>query len=230
MKTWTTHNGYRIIRVLFGRSNVFLIDTGKLKILVDTSPKLFRGKLLRNLGKLEIHHIDYLVLTHAHFDHVGNAALIQQNFGAKVIIHGSEAPFLISGTNVKIKGTLPFTRFLLKAGKNIEERLTFDPCLPDIEAGSHYDFQQENINIYLLPTPGHTPGSMSLIVDDEIAIVGDAMFGIFPEYIFPPFGDDKQQIIQCWKLLLETECRLFLPAHGTANSREQVEKSVRREA
>ncbi len=71
---------------------------------------------------------------------------------------------------------------------------------------------------------------MSLIVDDEIAIVGDAMFGIFPGSIFPPFGDDKLQITQSWKLLLETGCRLFLPAHGTANSREQVEKSVRREA
>jgi glyoxylase-like metal-dependent hydrolase (beta-lactamase superfamily II) len=65
---------------------------------------------------------------------------------------------------------------------------------------------------------------MSVIVGDEIAIVGDTMVGTFPGKIFPPFADDVEGVVQSWGKLLETGCRLFLPAHGSGNSRELVEK------
>jgi len=69
---------------------------------------------------------------------------------------------------------------------------------------------------------------MSLIVDDEIAIVGDAMFGIFPNSIFPPFADNVPVMIKSWRKLLDTKCMLFLPAHGTKNSRRLVDGECNR--
>jgi glyoxylase-like metal-dependent hydrolase (beta-lactamase superfamily II) len=41
---------------------------------------------------------------------------------------------------------------------------------------------------YLLNTPGHSPGSLSVFVGHEIAVVGDAMFGVAPRSVFPPFA------------------------------------------
>lgn len=73
---YSLNDGYRVSRVLKGRSNVYLIERGDALILVDTG-KSNVGKALINLvadqadeaGKLK-----YLILTHTHFDHCGNAA------------------------------------------------------------------------------------------------------------------------------------------------------------
>jgi len=57
-----------------------------------------------------------------------------------------------------------------------------------------------------------------------MAFVGDTMFGIFPGSVFPPFAEDPRQLINSWGQLLDTGCSLFLPSHGSANTRELVQK------
>ena len=76
----------------------------------------------------------------------------------------------------------------------------------------------------MIHTPGHTAGSMSLIIDDELAVVGDTMFGVFRWSVFPPFAEDEKLMIKSWGRLLETKCSEFIPSHGTANSRLSVQK------
>ena len=66
---------------------------------------------------------------------------------------------------------------------------------------------------------------MSVIVDDDIALVGDAMTSYLPGSIFPQFADNKQQVILSWGRLLETNCRLFFPAHGEEITREKLLKN-----
>ncbi len=51
MKTWTTRSGYRIIQILSGRSNVFLLTNGKINFLIDTSSGRLWSKLQKRLGK-----------------------------------------------------------------------------------------------------------------------------------------------------------------------------------
>jgi hypothetical protein len=63
-----------------------------------------------------------------------------------------------------------------------------------------------------------------VIVNGELALVGDAMFGVFRNSIFPPFADDVPQMVKSWGKLLDTGCSLFLPSHGSANSRALVER------
>ena len=99
MKSWISTNGVQVIPLLFGRSNVFLVISGEKKLLVDTSISQFKRKLVRKLKKLKIEKIDYLVLTHTHFDHAGNARFIKENYSAKVIVHQSEKINLETGTN-----------------------------------------------------------------------------------------------------------------------------------
>jgi hydroxyacylglutathione hydrolase len=76
MKTWKTKNGSNILRILSGRSNAFLISSNNINVLVDTGPDTFWQKLKKNLDNHNIKTIDYLILTHTHFDHAGNAARI----------------------------------------------------------------------------------------------------------------------------------------------------------
>lgn len=225
MRKWKTKNGYEIIRILSGRSNVFLLTNGVKCLLIDTSVSRLWTKLQKQLDKLNITTIDYLILTHAHFDHAANANRIKKKFNASVIIQKNEAVYLLNGDNILPQGTTFLTQAIMDIfGKRLFSKFKYEPCNPDLLIDSDFDLKELGYNAYLIHTPGHTIGSMSLIIDDEIAIVGDAMFGVFKWSVFPPFAEDKDLMIRSWGKLLNTKCLEFIPSHGTANSRLLVQK------
>ena len=194
-------------------------------ILVDTGPASHWKKLDGKLQELGIERLDALILTHAHYDHAGNAARLQEKYEAKVIAHIAEGPFLARGENYALGGTNALARLLVAVlGKRFARRARYEPCRPNLQVDPSFDLREFGFNAHALHTPGHTAGSLSVIVDNEIALVGDAMFGIFPGSVFPPFAEDPGQLIASWGRLLATKCRLFLPAHGSANSRRLVQK------
>jgi hydroxyacylglutathione hydrolase len=225
VKTWETKSGCRITRVLAGRSNVFLLSMGEKNILVDSSPGSRWKKLDRRLRRLGIARLDALILTHSHYDHAGNAARLREKYEATVIVHRSEAFALAGGEAIIPRGTNVLGRLLIDGlGKKLAPRLKSPPCRPDILVDEVLPLDGFGFNARIIHTPGHSPGSQCVIVDDEIALVGDAMFGIFPGSVFPPFAADAGQLVASWGSLLATTCRLFLPAHGTANSRALLQK------
>lgn len=226
-KTWETNAQTTITRLISGRSNVFLIQKGNSNILIDTSPRRYWNKLNSRLKKLHINKLDCLILTHSHFDHADNAALIKEKYLAKVIIHKSEASNLKNGDFVMLKGTMLLSKFIVKIlNSNISPVVRCRPCIPDILVEDFYDLRDYGLNAKIIHTPGHTKGSVSIIIDDEIAIVGDAMFGVFRNSIMPPFADDKNLMIKSWARLLQTNCNLFLPSHGASIKRKVAEKAI----
>lgn len=94
-------------------------------------------------------------------------------------------------------------------GKRMESRFNFEPCSYDIVVDSIYDLKNLGLNAYILHTPGHSFGSMSLIVDDEIALVGDTMFGILKKNVFPPYADDSKELINSWEKCLKQVVTYF---------------------
>jgi hydroxyacylglutathione hydrolase len=226
MKTWETKSGCRIFQILSGRSNVFLITNGKKNILIDTSPDYKWNKLDNILIELNIKNIDYLILTHTHFDHAANAYRIKKKYNAQVFVHETEASFLTTGNNIKPKGTNIITRSLLKLFANSAFlRLGYKPCHPDILVNYSLNLKDFGFEAYIIHTPGHTIGSMSIVVDNEVALVGDTMFGVFKWSVFPPFANDVKQIVKSWGVLLDTNCSVFIPSHGSANSRALVQNN-----
>jgi len=224
MKIWHTKSGYTISCILSGRSNVFLITGNGKNILIDTSAGYKWGKLKKALDKINIRKIDFLILTHTHFDHAANASNLKSMYGATVIVNKREADYLENGRNPLAHGTISITRLLTnKLSLAIFAKLNYKPCLPDILVDQDFNLQKLGYNIYILFTPGHSPGSQSVIVDDEIALAGDSMFGVFPGSVFPPWAENVDEMIRSWGKLLETNCTLFLPSHGTANSRELLQ-------
>ncbi len=225
MKTWTTKSGYTLTRIIGGRSNVFLLTAGNKNVLIDTSVSLTWGMLQNRLSNLGVSTIDYLIVTHAHFDHAANAHRIKAKFNSAVIVQKLEAEYLAAGDNLIPDGTNPVARLLMnQVGRRIFHKFRYEPCEYDIIVEDYLDLKQVCLNAFLMHTPGHTPGSMSLIVDEEIAVVGDTMFGVFPRSVFPPFAVDPEEMIRSWGKLLETPCSLFLPSHGGGNRRDLVEK------
>ena len=229
MKAWTTSTGHRVVRVIAGRSNVFLLTFDGRNLLIDSGPPSMWKTLEKKLELLGVRSVDYLVLTHTHYDHAGNAWRIKEKFKAKVIVHSSEAGYLANGDNILPQGTNWFSRLLMSlVVKKFNSVARYSPCSFDLLIDSTFDMTQSGFDAFILHTPGHTQGSVSVIISKEIALVGDTMFGIFRGSVFPPFANDIRELIKSWGDLLETGCRLFLPSHGSENPRELVMKNYNR--
>jgi len=229
MKEWKTRNGYRILKVLAGRSNVFLVEAGTKNFLIDTSAGFMWKALNMQLRKLNIKKIDFLILTHSHFDHAANAYRIRKLFGPEIFIHRLESECLAYGRNPPTDGTNFFYKLILKVQSSpVKCFMNYAPCLYDHVVDSETDFNDLGINAFILHTPGHTRGSMSFIVDNEYAFVGDCMFGIFKGSIFPPVAADIAEMTRSWDKLLKTGCNLFLPSHGSEIPRSLVEEEYRK--
>lgn len=223
MKTWTTKSGCRILQILALRSNVYLLSCPARNILVDTGTRSQWRRLDARLRSLGIDHVDHLILTHSHYDHADNAQRLKRRFGASVIIHRAEARFMEGERMAVPGGTNAVTRRLVATLGRIVEARGVEPSPGDILVDTVYDLNPLGLNAYVLPTPGHSPGSMSVVVDEEIAMVGDAVFGVFKWSVLPPYADDVAGTVESWGRLLETGCGLFLPGHGWAKSRSELE-------
>lgn len=225
--TWTTHGGTVVRKIVGGRSNVFTVSTGRNTLLVDTGPRWYAPLLYQRLRAHQAgHDLRALLLTHAHYDHVENAARLQTRHSLDVLAHQADARHLAVGSNPFPHGTNTATRAVTDVfGELYMLFCIYAPVQPTVALSERTCLMERyGINAYALHTPGHTPGSVSVIVDDEIAIVGDVMQGVFPHSIYPPFGQDAEDTVHSWKKLLDTGCRLFLPAHGWENTRAFVEQ------
>lgn len=227
MQKWRTSTGIEVIRVLSGRINSYLIHSEKGNILVDTGMTIAFGQLLENLQRLRFHvkDVDYLVLTHTHFDHCQNASNFSSLSNCKIMVGQPEAAFARSGYTPLPKGVYLFPRIISSIGNWIgKARFGYKPIFSDILIQS--ETALENYPVKILPTPGHTAGSVSLIIDNEIALVGDTLFGVFRNSVLPPFADDLPELIKSWGQLLETNCSCFLPGHGNEISRDLLQREL----
>ena len=193
-------------------------------MLVDTGRENNWRALCKNLETLGVgvNSSIHLALTHCHFDHAENAASIKEKYRTSIIVHSSESIYLTNGENPIIVGSTLITKLLTNRfiQSKIHNHFRYKPALCDVLIEEKYDLNSIGISGYILHTPGHSPGSISIIVDDEIAIVGDTMFGMFKGSVFTPFALNPKLMIKSWKKLLDTGCVTFLPAHGSERTKD----------
>lgn len=216
MKSWTLENGYTVLQLLDRRSNVYLIDTGADYILVDTGPAGARKKLAAQLAACGVRkdRLKYLILTHTHFDHCGNAGYIADHFGPQVIVHAAEAAYLENGFSPLPRGAFAATRVVSGIGMLLKPLFKVQKAKADLLVEHSFSLQPLGYDLELVHTPGHSPGSISVIVHRELALAGDTLFGVFTRSVIPPFYTNRMQLMESYKKLLKYNCRLYLPGHG----------------
>lgn len=225
MKTWNTDN-CRIYQILEGRSNSFILDQYNQFILIDTGRKSSKKELFDRINNIiGKNKLSCLILTHTHFDHVENAKSLKEKYNCKILVHQSEVTHIKNGNTPLPGGTNLLTKFMINMlGKRAQSRYKYDPVDPDILVDKLYGLSSLGFNGDIIPTPGHSKGGLSIIIDDQIAIAGDTIFGVFSNSTYPPFADNPDIMIESWGKLLNTNCKLFLPGHGKAISHRLLEK------
>lgn len=115
-------------------------------------------EILRHQLKLE-----KIVLTHGHFDHCLGLLEVKLNFPDTPVFMNSEDQFLIKNARQNAKHWL-----------NRE----VDPVpVPSQDLARQIDIEMAGVNFEIIPTPGHTPGSVSFYsADEKLLFSGDTLF------------------------------------------------------
>lgn len=221
----TPESKIKIFSLLSLRVNSYLVGYQNNYILIDTGYKGSSFLIKRSLKKLEVKlsEIKYIILTHTHFDHSYNTEYFKQISGANVIVQKAEADCLINGLTRIPLGTNRFSKFSSFLGRKVFTVIKKIPkSSPDIIIEDELEIDHEDMHLKIISCPGHSAGSISIIVNNEFAFVGDTLFGIYKKKIFPPFADDQEELLKSWKKLVETGCPVFYPGHGKPISLERL--------
>lgn len=141
------------------------LAVGTETLLVDTGVSRLAGPILNAVRASGVRpaSIDRIVLTHYDYDHSGSAAQLARELDAPVAIHTADAALMSNPSNSpglrRLLYHQPVPRVLHWEAPEIAMTLAEGDTLGDWT---------------VLHTPGHTPGSLSL-VRDEVGIVGDAL-------------------------------------------------------
>lgn len=176
--------------------NCFIIwdEASKKAMVIDPGDEPDRIMEIINNESLSV---DYIVCTHAHFDHVGAVADIKKETGAKVVIHRDELEIYHGA-----KDQAAFWGYDL------------DPLPePEIFVKDGDEISLGGISFRVLHTPGHSPGGICLS-GEGVIVTGDTLFaGAVGRTDF--YGGDMNRLRESFKRLMsfppETE---VLPGHG----------------
>ena len=141
------------------KTNTYFIENEKSVILVDPASDydLIKKKLNQINKPLKA-----ILLTHAHFDHIGALDDVVAKYQVPVYMHRLEFDFL---TDTYKNGSEKFKQYGL-------EPITSNVSPNQLDEGS---VEIEGFQFNVLHTPGHSPGSLSFVFD-EFAVVGDTLF------------------------------------------------------
>lgn len=217
----------QIFTLKLGINRCYIIK-GKHAIMIDGGPPNRVKSFLKQLAAtgIEPKEIRLVVLTHGDFDHTGSAKAIKEATGAKVAIHKNDSELLEEGCfnwapGVTIWGVS--SRFVLKP---FAKFVKFPPLKPDIIlTDEDYPIDKYIPGAKIIYTPGHTSGSVSVLLETGEAFVGCMAHNGFPFRTspgLPIFAADIDKVRENWNILLKKGAKKIYPGHGNPFTIEKM--------
>jgi hydroxyacylglutathione hydrolase len=193
--------------------NVYLIDGGDELALVDAGTGLDTAAILANVSALghDPGRIRHIFLTHAHGDHAGGAAGLRAQLGARVYLAEAERAALEAGDEAAL-------------GLDVARRNGYYPadyrlprCDVDQRAGDGDRVRCGRFELEVLATPGHSLGSVCLVLEGangRVLFAGDTVFagGKISLLVIP--GCDVLALAESVRRLTSVRPAALLPGHG----------------
>jgi len=206
-----------IIKIKLSMSNAYIVR-GRKTILVDTGSPREGIKIMQALARVGIEPKDFSLIlhTHAHIDHAGSTLQLKRWIDVPAAVHAEDAVMLARGrmdplipTSLEGRMIVPFVNKPFPAVK------------PEILIDTEISLKDFGVGGKIIFTPGHTSGSISIVLDNGEAIIGDLMMGgnlggtLFParpHYHY--YADDLDQVRQSIKKLIHSDVKRFYVGHG----------------
>ena len=189
-----------VITLAHKSTNCYLIPAQDGWLMIDTGwPDTFSQLLqLLSQNNIAVNEINYLVITHYHPDHAGLTQILK-DLGTSLIVHEYQVPY-ISKLNLLFKKN-PKANFRdIMSASNIILK----------EEDSRIFLASIGINGELISTPGHSDDSISLILEDGCAFIGDLPAADHVE------AYDDIVIEDSWNMIKKHQIKKIYPGHGEA--------------
>ncbi len=184
-----------------------LIDTGRYQKSYAAVAKLIQDEELE---------LKYIILTHDHYDHTGNAMQIQKEFGGEIIAHALDKALYEDPLSIFSKEIMEshYQTSLYEGWDNIgftaEQIALMKQTVQEyfnvhVEINRYIDSDQslylDDLELKLIHTPGHSPGSLSIFVPETSSVyTGDLTFWINPCRVYP-IGNAEDCILSLQKII-----------------------------
>lgn len=155
-------------------SNAFLI-LGDQPVLVDTgsakdAPRIRTGLLEVGVTPSDL---SLIIHTHVHSDHVGSTAELQAEANCPIAFHPADNPLAKRCDNGRLRGVGLRGRIMSKFFSHSK----FNSVTSDISVYDGMSLREFGCDATVIETPGHTPGSVSIVTRAGDAIIGDVIMG-----------------------------------------------------
>ena len=186
-----------IERIKCGNGNAFLVTEGDSVILVDTSITKFRDTILERCSTKNVR---LIVLTHGHFDHIQNAAYLSGKLNAPIAMHKDDLALIKDNSAEPIMAQTLLGKIILKASQKGFKHAEIEPFEPGVLLDDGYMLTSYGVPATIVTLPGHTKGSIGVIVGSNDVIVGDALMNMLYPTKSPLYGN--------WDMVVKSAARI----------------------
>ncbi|MCA6091010.1 MBL fold metallo-hydrolase [Streptomyces sp. SCA3-4] len=206
---------------VMGRHNInaYLL-LGRRPVIVDAGTP---GSGQKIHDQITAHGVDptdvsLIVITHGHIDHFGSAAELHRLTGAPIAGHIADlGPYRSGRVREPYLPTGPMGRLM---DRNQKLHARAEPFEPAVLIRGETRLEDFGLAARIMPTPGHTAGSISVLTDDGELVAGDlianSFMGLVPgKPANPPFHDDPRQNLTSLRNMLALNPTTLHVGHGT---------------
>ena len=185
-----------IVNVGYRSTNYWVISAGNSRLLVDCGWPGTMALMQANLKRMDIPLTDirYALATHFHIDHAGLGQELKQA-GIPLLVLDAQLP------------AIPLMKMHTKPQDKYVEITTHDNVVITFSE-SRALLSRIGITGEILPTPGHSEDSVSLLLDDGAAFTGD----LTPEQMADE--ENTAVVAASWQRLRERGAKNLYPGHG----------------
>ena len=141
-----------------------------------------------------------IVSTHGHWDHIGDNAAVAQHTGAEIAVH-------------------PADRDRLTDPQPLWAPFDIPPSVPAVDLAEGGIIRFGTVRLEILHTPGHTEGSVCLLVPDQATLLsGDTLFAGGWGRVDLPGGSPEAMADSIARLARLADDIQVLPGHGSSTT------------